>query len=69
MGGKLLTFYPISNVLGHVKYSVVSKRGGMEMGEIQWSNQWGRARFKPHPEAIFDQQCVAEIYACMRDLK
>ena len=69
IGGKLLEFYPTGTTLGRPKYRVVSKRGGMEMGNIQWSSQWSRARFKPHPEAIFDQQCVAEIYACMRDLK
>lgn len=68
-GGKLLGFKQTGWNLGHAVLSVYSLRGGFDLGRIEWSNQWGRARFKPHHEAVFDQQCVAEIYAAMRDLK
>jgi len=69
MGGKMLEFHTNGTNLGRPRYSVISKRGGFFMGTIEWSNQWGRARFKPDSEAVFDQTCIAEIYACMRDLK
>ena len=67
--GQRLQFLPVGRNMGHPVYDVASKLGGMGMGRIEWSNQWGRPRFKAHPEAIFDQQCIAEIYACMRDMK
>lgn len=64
-----MVFQQTGRTLGYPIYSVSSKRGGMYLGEIQWSNQWGRPRFKAHHEAVFDQQCIAEIYACMREMK
>lgn len=69
IGGKYLEFQPAGSNLGHVRYRCISKRGRMGMGTVEWSNQWGRPRFKAHPEAVFDQQCIAEIYACMREMK
>lgn len=69
MGGRLLEFHPSGYNLGRLGWRVVSKRGGFEMGRIEWSNQWYRAKFTPHPEAVFDQRCLAEIYACMREMK
>ena len=69
VGGKMLKFEHHGWNLGHPVIHVFSQRGGFTVGTVEWSNQWGRARFKAHPEAIFDRQCIAEIYACMRDLK
>ncbi len=67
--GKMLQFVPRGVNLGHYVISVRSVRGGFGMGTIEWSNQWGRPRFKADPEAIFDKTCIAEIYAAMRDFK
>ena len=69
VAGKMLAFIPVGRNLGHVILGVRSNRGGFSMGTIEWSNQWGRPRFKPHFDAVFDQQCIAEIYAAMRDFK
>jgi len=69
VGGKMLMFSQRGRNLGHAVLSVTSQRGGLGMGTVEWSNQWGRPRFKPHYEAVFDQQCIAEIYAAMRDMK
>ena len=69
MGGKLLEFHPNGPNLGRIRYSVRAKRGGFTMGTVEWSAQWNRPKFTPHPEAVFDQQCVAEIYACLREMK
>lgn len=69
IGGKLMMFSKEGRNLGHDRLAVTSVRGGMYMGNVEWSNQWNRHRFKAHPEAVFDQQCLAEIYACMREMK
>ena len=69
IGGKMLMFTRTGRNLGRDVFTVFSQRGGFSMGTVEWSNQWNRPRFKAHPEAVFDQQCVAEIYACMRDMK
>ena len=69
MGGKLLMFVPVDQSLGRFVYEVRSQRGDMVLGTVRWSNQWGRAKFVPHPEAVFDQQCLAEIYAAMKEFK
>jgi hypothetical protein len=65
----MLVFTRAAWNLGHPVYRATSVRGGFVMGVIEWSNQWNRPRFRAHSEAVFDQQCIAEIYAKMRDFK
>jgi hypothetical protein len=67
--GKLLQFIPTGQSLGRPVYTVVSRRGEFKMGVVDWSNQWRRARFTAHSESVFDKECIAEIYACMREMK
>lgn len=55
--------------LGYPVYSVRSLRGKMYMGTLEWSNQWRRPKFKADAEAVFDQQCIAEIFAMMKTFK
>lgn len=69
LGGKMLGFTQRSRNLGYPVISITSLRGGFYMGTIEYSNQWGRPKFSAHYEAVFDQQCIAEIYAAMRDFK
>lgn len=69
IGGQMLQFVPRGTNLGRPVYNVFSQRGRMLMGHVEWSNQWGRPKFRPSADAVFDKQCIAEIYACMRDMK
>ena len=55
--------------LGHPVYIVRSLKGKMYMGTLEYSNQWRRPRFKADAEAVFDQQCIAEIFAMMKTFK
>lgn len=67
--GKLLRAQSSGRNLGYPVWKIYSVRGGMFMGTIEFSNQWRRPRFKADGEAIFDRECVAEIYAMMREFK
>lgn len=69
MAGQLLAFNRIGVRVGRPIYVVISRRGAGELGQIEWSNQWNRAKFTPHPEAVFDTQCLAEIWAACKGLK
>lgn len=53
--------------LGYPVYDVYSVRGGIHMGIIEWSGQWRRPKFQADPESVFDQQCIAEIFAMMKE--
>lgn len=66
--GQLLRFeWKGIGVLGMSTYAIISRRGGFTVGEIDFSPQWRRPRFRPDRDAVYDQQCVAEIYAALRD--
>ncbi len=67
--GKLLTFEQTGSNLGYPVYRVVSTRGGFTMGRMEWSNQWRRPRFMADPEAVFDPQCLAELYTMCKQFR
>lgn len=54
---------------GYPVYTISSLRGNLSMGILEWSNQWRRPRFQADPSAVFDQQCIAEIFAMMKEFK
>jgi hypothetical protein len=67
--GQLLEFrIARRRIMGRAVYDVIAKRGGFSVGTITWSNQWNKPSFKPDSEAVFDQTCIAEIYAAMKNL-
>lgn len=67
--GIRLRFVQTDRNLGYPVYSVRSVRGDLHMGKLEWRNQWRRPSFKADADAIFDQQCIAEIFAMMKGFK
>lgn len=65
--GRFMAFEPGHYNLGHPTWNVVSVRGGFRMGQVEWSNQWRTYAFRPHPEAVFNRECLAEIHAFLKD--
>ena len=66
--GKYLGFYQGQFIAHEPTYSIVSRRGGFNMGRIEWSPQWRAWMFRPHSEAVFPMSAVAEVYVFIRDL-
>lgn len=48
-------------------YDVLSRRGGFTMGTIEFRNQWQAWSFKPHHEAVFNRESLAEVFCFLRD--
>lgn len=61
LGGRFLMFQ-----LNGPKYDVISRRGGLLMGDVSFRSQWMDWCFTPHPEARLNAECMAEVYAFMR---
>lgn len=67
--GKWCTFtFRGASVMGAPSYGVDSRRGGFELGTLEWSNQWNAYSFKPHPDARLSGLVIAEIYAMLKEL-
>lgn len=64
--GRRLRFTQIGDSLGYPVYAVHSVKGAVYIGQLEWSNQWRDARFKPAPDAVFDRVCLAELFAACK---
>jgi hypothetical protein len=60
--GHRMAFLPTSTGA----YEIRSVKGAMVMGTLVISPQWRAPKFTPAPDAVFDKQSLAEIYAQMR---
>ena len=65
--GERLYFTRVRVNLWQPVYEVLSRRGDIVLGTVEWSNQWRLPKFTPHREAVFDKQALAELYVLMRD--
>ena len=64
--GTRLVFKVAGRNAGRPVFTVLSVKGDLVMGTVCWSPQWHRPKFVPDPEAVYDQQSIAEIYARLR---
>lgn len=69
IAGKFFVFQPHGESLGKGRYTVLSRRGGFTVGRVEFRNQWQAWAFHPHSEAVFNKECLAELYAFLRDRK
>lgn len=67
--GRLVRFVRAGDVLGRPCYRVLSTRGGFGLGELLFRSQWGCYAYYPHAEAMLNMECLAEIYAMLRELR
>lgn len=65
--GKFASFNCQGTRFNETCWVVRSRRGGFELGWIEWSPQWGAYSFRAHPEARFNGQLVAEIYTFLKE--
>lgn len=51
---------------GEPCWTVRARRGGFEIGWIEWSPQWRAYRFRPQADAVFNGQLLAEVYVFLQ---
>lgn len=58
-----------STICGHTGYVIYSRRGGMELGTIEWRNQWGAWSVVLSDGVAINKEILTEFYAMLKELE
>jgi len=67
LGGKWLVFTPTGQVnLGEPTFTITSRRGGFQVGYVEFRNQWQDWSVKFAGDAVLNRACLAETYVFLK---
>ena len=67
--GKMVLFQEAAGWnLGHTRYNVYSRSGGMFLGTIEWRNQWNSWSLILSERCPINKDILAEFYAMLKEL-
>ena len=60
---KWIEFIQMRRTEKTIIWDVVTKDGGVVLGEIKWFGRWRKYSFYPKPETVYEQACLRDIAA------